>query len=378
MPGPSRLWPRRPRFEPTDHDREPSAATLQANSSCRKNRTVRFSYVDAAGTTALTETAVTGPNGDYSATLPKPTTTGPASVTLMADRGPRRSARTRAPRRARRRATRRARPRSSTASSVTGQTVLTVDLTRTTQSERPAYRGPLVGSGAGSSPPVDDCLFCGIVAGDVPSQTIDSDEQHRRVHGHQPGDAAGTPWWFPRAHSADLIEIAARGPEATTLAAQRLAKRMEEVLKPDGINLLNSCGAGRLADGLPLPLHVIPRYEDDPLKLPWIPRPGDPDEIAEVADETEELMAEMAETQPVRLERDGNVAVIVLDNPPLNLFGDRRLAGARRLHRRDRGLRRAGRSSGAPRATSSPAASTSTASSRWSTRAARTGPSARC
>ena len=57
---------------------------MAANSSCRKNRTVRFSYVDTAGTTVLTETAVTGPNGDYSVTLPKPTTTGPATVTLIA------------------------------------------------------------------------------------------------------------------------------------------------------------------------------------------------------------------------------------------------------------------------------------------------------
>ena len=53
------------------------SGNVKANSSCRKNRTVRFSYTDATGTTALTETAVTGPNGDYSATLPKPTTTGP-------------------------------------------------------------------------------------------------------------------------------------------------------------------------------------------------------------------------------------------------------------------------------------------------------------
>ena len=69
---------------------EPTTTTVAvsgnvgASSSCRKNRTVRFSYMDASGTTALTETAVTGPNGDYSATLPKPTTTGPATATLMA------------------------------------------------------------------------------------------------------------------------------------------------------------------------------------------------------------------------------------------------------------------------------------------------------
>ena len=59
------------------------SGNVKASSSCRKNRTVRFSYVDT-GTTVLTETAVTGPNGDYSVTLPKPTTTGPASVTLIA------------------------------------------------------------------------------------------------------------------------------------------------------------------------------------------------------------------------------------------------------------------------------------------------------
>lgn len=57
---------------------------VAASSSCRKDRTVHFSYTDSTGTTALTETAVTKPNGDYSVTLPKPTTTGPASVTLTA------------------------------------------------------------------------------------------------------------------------------------------------------------------------------------------------------------------------------------------------------------------------------------------------------
>ena len=68
------------------------------------------------------------------------------------------------------------------------------------------------------------------------------------------------------------------------LAARRLAQRMEETLEPDGFNVLNACGAGGLADGLPLPPPRVPRYDDDPLKLPWIPRGGDPDEIAAIAE----------------------------------------------------------------------------------------------
>jgi len=87
----------------------------------------------------------------------------------------------------------------------------------------------------------------------------------------------------PRKHSADLLEIEAGDLRATMLAAQRLAGRMKEVLDADGINLINACGAAAWQTVFHFHIHVIPRYEDDPLKLPWIPAEGDPDQIAEVA-----------------------------------------------------------------------------------------------
>jgi hypothetical protein len=57
---------------------------VKASSSCRKDRTVRFAYTGAGGTTTLTETAVTRSNGDFTAVLPKPTDAAPATVTLQA------------------------------------------------------------------------------------------------------------------------------------------------------------------------------------------------------------------------------------------------------------------------------------------------------
>jgi hypothetical protein len=57
---------------------------VASNSSCRKGRTVRFSYVNGTTVTPLAETAVTTNNGSYSAVLPKPTDAAPASVTLRA------------------------------------------------------------------------------------------------------------------------------------------------------------------------------------------------------------------------------------------------------------------------------------------------------
>lgn len=128
-----------------------------------------------------------------------------------------------------------------------------------------------------------DCLFCGIVAGTIPSETIDSDEKtvaFMDINPATPGHALVV----PREHSADLLEIGSKDLSATVLAAQRLAKRMKDVLDADGINLINACGAAAWQTVFHFHIHVVPRYEDDPLKLPWVPAPGDSGEIAKVAE----------------------------------------------------------------------------------------------
>jgi histidine triad (HIT) family protein len=127
-----------------------------------------------------------------------------------------------------------------------------------------------------------DCLFCGIVAGSVPSERVDEDERtvaFMDINPATPGHALVV----PRAHSADLLEIGEEDLTATILASQRLARRMKEALGADGIDLINACGAAAWQTVFHFHIHVVPRYENDPLKLPWVPAPGDSDEIAEIA-----------------------------------------------------------------------------------------------
>ncbi len=130
----------------------------------------------------------------------------------------------------------------------------------------------------------EDCLFCGIIAGDIPGQIVDSDDDTVAFMDINPA-TRGHALVVPRNHSADLIEISTGDLSAATVAAQRLAKRMGEALGADGINVLNACGAAAWQTVFHFHLHVIPRYSDDPLKLPWIPEPGDSDEIAATAEE---------------------------------------------------------------------------------------------
>jgi histidine triad (HIT) family protein len=148
-----------------------------------------------------------------------------------------------------------------------------------------------------------DCLFCGIVAGSIPSETIDSDERTVAFMDINPA-TAGHALVVPRTHSADLLEIEADDLSATVAAAQRLARRMKEVLGADGINLINACGSAAWQTVFHFHIHVVPRYEDDPLKLPWVPEPGDSDQIAAVAaklrgDDMRGSSAGEAEEKPV-------------------------------------------------------------------------------
>jgi histidine triad (HIT) family protein len=127
-----------------------------------------------------------------------------------------------------------------------------------------------------------DCLFCKIIAGELPAQRIDEDERTVSFMDINPA-TRGHALVVPRAHWKDLREIDAEDLAAVALAAQRLASKAVDRLQADGVNLLNSCGAAAWQTVFHFHVHVIPRYADDPLRLPWNPKPGDADEIAAAA-----------------------------------------------------------------------------------------------
>ncbi len=127
-----------------------------------------------------------------------------------------------------------------------------------------------------------DCLFCKIVAGEVPAQLVDDDERTVTFMDINPA-TRGHALVVPRAHARDLLEVEPEELAATVLSAQRIARRMKERLSADGVNLLNSCGAPAWQTVFHFHVHVIPRYTGDPLRLPWTPQSGDPDAIAAAA-----------------------------------------------------------------------------------------------
>jgi histidine triad (HIT) family protein len=129
-----------------------------------------------------------------------------------------------------------------------------------------------------------ECIFCQIVAGEVPATIIDEDERTVAFMDLSPA-TRGHALVIPREHATDLLSIPLEDLDACMRGAQRLAHRAKEALGADGINLLNSCGAAAWQTVFHFHIHVIPRYGGDPLQLPWTPGPGDMDAIKAAGEE---------------------------------------------------------------------------------------------
>lgn len=130
----------------------------------------------------------------------------------------------------------------------------------------------------------EDCIFCKIVGGDLPAERVDEDE-------HTVAFMDINPWTrghvvvIPRHHTRDLHEIPDDQLARVASSAKRLAARMRDRLGCDGVNLINSCGAAAWQTIFHFHVHVIPRYDDDPLQLPIRPSRAEPEELAAVAGE---------------------------------------------------------------------------------------------
>jgi histidine triad (HIT) family protein len=130
--------------------------------------------------------------------------------------------------------------------------------------------------------PRPDCLFCRIVAGDVPAQRVHEDERTVAFMDINP-TSRGHVLVVPRAHAVDLLDIGAADLAACMSTAQDVAGRQRSWLGADGVNLLQSTGRAASQVIFHFHLHVIPRYDGDGIVNPLARSPGDPEEIAAVA-----------------------------------------------------------------------------------------------
>lgn len=128
-----------------------------------------------------------------------------------------------------------------------------------------------------------DCIFCRIVAGDAPAQVLYEDEDTMAFMDINPA-TDGHCLVVSRRHADDLWSLPEEDGVAVWRAVRRVAEAVQEALRPDGLNLLQSNGLAALQTVFHFHVHVVPRYRDDGIHVPLMRAPGDRSRLEDVAE----------------------------------------------------------------------------------------------
>lgn len=112
------------------------------------------------------------------------------------------------------------------------------------------------------------CLFCDIVAGKLPSRKIYEDAAMIAVLDIKPA-APGHVLLFPKKHVPLLTQLSDIEVQQLFLLATKLSARVFEVTKAHGTNIFVASGAAAGQHMSHALIHIIPRFEKDPVQFQW-------------------------------------------------------------------------------------------------------------
>ena len=115
---------------------------------------------------------------------------------------------------------------------------------------------------------VDNCIFCKIAAGEIPSTTIYEDEDFRVILDIEPA-SKGHALILPKEHYANLYELDDALASKALVVAKKVITQMTEVLGCDGYNVLQNNGTAAGQTVFHFHMHLIPRYKEDDVKIGW-------------------------------------------------------------------------------------------------------------
>ncbi|MDE0458723.1 MAG: HIT family protein [Chromatiales bacterium] len=128
-----------------------------------------------------------------------------------------------------------------------------------------------------------DCIFCKIVAGEIPSFKLFEDEATLAFMDINPANE-GHALVIPKEHAPDLYAVSDEALVRTAVTAKRVAAALARTLNPDGLNLVQCNGAAAAQSVMHFHVHVLPRVTDDGLAMNWGLKLGDIDAIGRLAE----------------------------------------------------------------------------------------------
>jgi len=113
-----------------------------------------------------------------------------------------------------------------------------------------------------------DCIFCKIISGEIPSYTIYEDEYFKVILDKFPS-VMGHALVIPKVHCVDIFYLPKEPPARLFPFAKDIAPALKGSFGISHLNLLQNNGALAGQTVFHFHLHLIPRYENDNMKVGW-------------------------------------------------------------------------------------------------------------
>ena len=114
----------------------------------------------------------------------------------------------------------------------------------------------------------DNCIFCKIAAGEIPSATIYEDNDFRVILDIEPA-SKGHALILPKEHYANLYELSDELAAKALIVAKKVITKMTAILGCDGYNVVQNNGEAAGQTVFHFHIHLIPRYKEDDVNIGW-------------------------------------------------------------------------------------------------------------
>jgi len=135
----------------------------------------------------------------------------------------------------------------------------------------------------------ENCIFCKLANGDIPTATVYEDEYLRAIMDAAPANK-GHIIILPKSHAADIYELNDEYVSRAFVLAKKLAVALKKLTGCDGVNILQNNGEAAGQTVFHFHVHVIPRFKDDDCTIVWKPTSYEDGEASEVAKKIAELL----------------------------------------------------------------------------------------
>lgn len=114
----------------------------------------------------------------------------------------------------------------------------------------------------------ENCIFCKIIAGEIPSITVYEDDKFKAIFDIYPA-SKGHILVLPKKHIENIYELDDETASIALPLIARIARAVQGALKCDGINIMQNNGIAAGQSVFHLHFHIIPRFDKDTVITPW-------------------------------------------------------------------------------------------------------------